>query len=122
MPSHRLPPLRRIRRRDEFQHVFDQGRRVHGRYFTLVAAPNGGPSDRLGIVASRKIGGAVTRNRAKRLIREMFRRYTDSSSHPRSSRADIVVIPRAGMTEVAFDELVKDFAGSLGRIARSSIS
>ena len=73
MPSHTLPPARRIRRRGEFQHVFDVGRRAHGRYLTIVAAPSTGGTSRLGIVASRKVGGAVARNRAKRLIREAFR-------------------------------------------------
>jgi ribonuclease P protein component len=120
MPSHRLPPARRIRRRVEFQHVFDQGRRIHGRYLTLVAAPNGGSQDRLGIVASKKLGGAVTRNRAKRLIREMFRRQ-DGEGSPQAG-ADIVVIPRTGMPEVPFAILLKDFETSVRRVPRRSSS
>lgn len=120
MPSHRLPPVRRIRRRDEFQHVFDRGRRIHGRYLTLVAVPNGGPRDRLGIVASKKIGGSVTRNRAKRLIRELFRHQEDNGSG--RAAADIVVIPRAGMAEMPFATLVTDFETSLQRIRRPSHS
>src|ERR1700733_4987392 len=73
MPSNALPPARRIRRRGEFQRVFDAGRRAHGRYLTIIAAPALCADSRLGIVASKKLGGAVVRNRAKRLIREMFR-------------------------------------------------
>ena len=53
MPSHPLPPARRIRRRGEFQHVFEVGRRAHGRFLTVVAAPATGGTSRLGIVASR---------------------------------------------------------------------
>src|SRR5262249_15982305 len=71
-----LPPGRRLRRRSEFQHVFDGGRRAHGRYLTIVAARSSGSVTRLGIVASRKIGGAVGRNPPKRLIREGFRSET----------------------------------------------
>jgi ribonuclease P protein component len=118
MPSHRLPPVRRIRRRNEFQHVFECGQRIHGRYLTLVAAGNGGPRDRLGIVASKKLGGAVTRNKAKRLIREMFRRQNCEEAG--RVGADIVVIPRAGMADVPFADLVKDFESSLRRLPRPS--
>ena len=83
MPSNALPPARRIRRRGEFQRVFDAGRRAHGRYLTIIAAPRSGADSRLGIVASKKLGGAVVRNRAKRLIREMFRTQSRPESRPR---------------------------------------
>ena len=84
MPSNALPPARRIRRRGEFQRVFDAGRRAHGRYLTIIAAPAPGADSRLGIVASKKLGGAVVRNRAKRLIREMFRTQSGPESAPRT--------------------------------------
>jgi ribonuclease P protein component len=98
-----LPPARRIRRRAEYQRVFDAGRRAHGRYFTIVAAPAEGPLSRLGIVASRKVGGAVARNRAKRLIRQVFR----TAPIP-AVAADLIVIAKpaaagAGATDVATD-------------------
>ena len=63
-----------IRRRAEFQQVYERGARIRGRFSTLFLLPNKLSIGRLGIAATRKLGGAVERNRAKRLIREIFRR------------------------------------------------
>jgi ribonuclease P protein component len=114
MPSNALPPARRIRRRREFQRVFDAGRRAHGRYLTIIAAPSPGPDSRLGIVASKKLGGAVVRNRAKRLIREMFR---TQESPDRAS--DLVVIPKPGALQVQTAEVVSDYRSTLKRLSLS---
>jgi ribonuclease P protein component len=114
MPSNALPPARRIRRRGEFQRVFDAGRRAHGRYLTIIAAPATGSESRLGIVASKKLGGAVVRNRAKRLIRQVFR---TEASPDRAS--DLVIIPKAAALEAATAELVNDYRITLKRLSLS---
>jgi ribonuclease P protein component len=97
---------RRVRRRAEFQGVFERGSRVHGRFFTILVLPNGRSSSRLGIVASRKFGGAVQRNRAKRLIREMFRKMLPTRRGP---ALDLVVIPRRELLDTPFPALTRDF-------------
>ena len=94
--------------------MFDAGRRAHGRYLTIIAAPAPGPDSRIGIVASKKLGGAVIRNRAKRLIREMFRTH---ASPERAS--DLVVIPKAAALQVEVVEVVNDFKTTLKRLSLS---
>ena len=112
MQSQRFSKARRVRRRAEFQRAFESGVRIKARYFTLVVAPGEGPGDRLGIVASRKLGDAVRRNRAKRLIRELFRRTPENQGRP---SLDLVVIPRRELFDAAYSSLEADFRAAMRR-------
>jgi ribonuclease P protein component len=111
MPTGRFSKAQRVRRRGEFQKVFDRGVRVHGRYVTLLMAPAPGEHSRLGIVASKKLGAAVARNRAKRLIREVFRRSTPHAG----GCLDVVVIPRRELFDASYSSLETDFQGTYRR-------
>ena len=69
-----LPKETRLAKRAEFLRVYEQGKRFDGRFMTVFVLPNKGPSQRLGVTATKKgIGKAHDRNRAKRLLRESFR-------------------------------------------------
>ena len=102
----------RIRRRTEFQQVYEQGARIHGRYATLFVLPNRLEVGRLGIAATRKLGGAVARNRAKRLIREVFRRNKIARGY------DIVVVPKREMLDAGLTVLEADYRHNLERRLR----
>ncbi len=62
--------LRERLKESEFKQVFDKSRKYFGRYVVIFVSDS--ISDRVGFVASKKIGGAIERNRAKRLMREAF--------------------------------------------------
>jgi ribonuclease P protein component len=63
-----------LRGRNDFQRVYQQGKRFEGVLMTAFILPNHLSHDRFGVTASRKaLGNAVHRNRAKRLLRETFR-------------------------------------------------
>lgn len=104
--------LRRIRRRPEFQAVYESGERVRARLMTVIARNNDGPASRLGIAATRKLGNAVARNRAKRLVREAFRRADVPAG------LDIVVIPRLDILDAEFRTLEAEFRYAVRRLAR----
>lgn len=105
----------RIRRRPDFQAVFEHGRRASGRYLTVLVLPNRLGTARLGLVASRKLGHAVQRNRAKRLVRDLFRRHKHDLG---TSGHDLVVIPRRELLDAARDMLEADYRSVLRRLFR----
>jgi ribonuclease P protein component len=114
MPSqpHRFTKAQRLRRKGEFQQVFDSGVRLSSRYFTLLFTAAPGRSARLGVVASRKLGDAVRRNRAKRLIREVFRRNRSIAG---DTGVDLVVIPRRELFTARFEDLDHEFRAACRR-------
>ena len=73
--SETFPQRRRLRARREFQTVYAEGQRYDGRLLAAFLRVNELAEHRLGVTASSKaIGKSVDRNRAKRLLRELFRR------------------------------------------------
>ena len=99
----------KLRRRAEFTRVYDRGTRYRGRLMTCFALPNEVGSPRLGIAASQKIGNAVVRNRAKRLVRELFRGRKPLTG------IDIVVIPRREMVDAPWRNIEADYRAALER-------
>jgi ribonuclease P protein component len=105
----------RLIRRAEFLAVQERGRRVSNRHMTLLALPNTLGTDRLGVVASRKLGTAVVRNRAKRRVREMFRLGVPGRDLTPGS-LDIVVIPKREMAATPFETLRLEFDAALSKL------
>jgi ribonuclease P protein component len=98
-----------IRKREEFERIYSTGHRHSGRLMTMFVIPNGRAGARLGIAATRKMGSAVVRNRAKRLVRELFRHHKPAGGF------DIVVVPRREMLDAPYVTLEAEFRALLDR-------
>ena len=108
-----LTTAERVRRRIDFERAYSTGVRIPARFMTLFVVANGAAATRLGVVATRKLGSAVERNRAKRLAREVFRR------HKIGEGLDIVIVPRQEMLDASFVSLEADYASALARRDRA---
>lgn len=107
-------PHEHIRRRTDFEKIYESGVRVSGRLMTVFVKKTDGEHPRLGVAATRKIGGAVVRNRAKRLSRELFRH------HKPTAALDIVVVPRREFLDAPYASLEREFDALMERGARSA--
>lgn len=120
-----FPPWRRIRKRREFRAAQRSGRRVSCRHFVLLVAL--GPTERpeapdaeaaeaarLGLIAARKVGPAVARNRAKRLVREWFRQR--AAKLP--AGIDLIVVLRPGTGSLPAEEAMRQLDAAIPQIAR----
>ncbi|MGA7277511.1 MAG: ribonuclease P protein component [Desulfocapsaceae bacterium] len=85
-----LPKHCFLRKNWEFDYVYKHGRRLHGQGFSIVFVATDRSYNRIGISISRKLKGAVARNRIKRIFRESFR--LNRECYP--GNADIVIAVR----------------------------
>ncbi len=88
----------RIRKRKDYQVVYQEGARIHSKSFVIIVSPSHRGIRRLGVTVSKKVGNSVKRNRIKRLVREFFRLNKDRLP----GSADIVVIARKDISLLTY--------------------
>lgn len=103
----------RLTRQADFDRVFESGRHAADQVLVLHACRNQLGHSRLGLSVSRRVGGAVVRNRWKRRIREAWRRQRDQLP----DGLDVVVRPRKGAT-LNYQAIERSLRGLTQRLAR----
>ena len=96
-----FPARLRLKTPAEFKSVYDRKKSASDESLIVYAAENGRPHPRLGVSVSRKVGGAVVRNRYKRLFREAFRLTRPELP----AGVDLILIPRPQSSEPTLDRL-----------------
>ncbi len=107
-----LSPRERIKKKKDFLILYRKGNRYKGKYFNLICLSNALPYSRVGVVASRKVGGAVTRNRVKRWMRELFRRNKNLLGYP----IDLIIIATPEMRNARWAELREQYPRAVSRM------
>lgn len=100
-----LGPKQRLRRTSQFQEAYDQNRRWHGRHMVLFLYSGPAASLRLGVVASKKVGNAPERARAKRRLREAFRRNRTRFT---ACADDVVLVARRSILTAPWADVVAE--------------
>jgi ribonuclease P protein component len=110
----KLPRSRRVTRRADFQRVRVSGRSIQGRYLVLgyLADPSLPEPFRLGIITSRRIGGAVVRNRVRRRIRGVIHRTGDRIAVPHW----LVIVARSAAAGATSEQLEKEWKWLMHRV------
>ncbi|NCB51301.1 MAG: ribonuclease P protein component [Clostridia bacterium] len=108
-----------LKKNYEFRRLYQRGKSLAARDLVVYFRKNGGRENRLGITVSNKIGNAVTRNRIRRRMREIYRlnetRFLGG--------IDIVVVARVRSAAAEYSELEKEFllaCDSLGLLKREA--
>jgi ribonuclease P protein component len=98
-------PQERIRKKADFSELYRRGRCDRGIYFNLIHLPNDLGYSRMAVVASRKVGNAVKRNRIRRRAKELFRRNKGLLISPR----DLILISKKEMGDASWPDLSRRY-------------
>lgn len=113
MFSHAFSKDHRVLNTDEYRTIMKHGLKHQTTHFTLFMNKNNKENHRLGIVASRKTGNAVIRNRAKRAIREYFRKHLKHTK--KTDNYDFVFMCRKNMGSIRLHHIHDNMAGIYGK-------
>lgn len=116
-PSEGLPRSGRIQKRADFLRAYENGTKTHGRFVVVFVMANDRGEPRIGVTATRKYGNAVVRNRAKRWVREVFRRVRLPLGLSKK-QVDIVVNVKPSSADTEY----RDFASDLERTLEKATS
>ena len=110
-----FPRACRVGARRDFRAAYEYGTKYHGRLVVVFAKARADGGLRLGITATRKSGGAVVRNRARRRIREIFRRWAATAP---AIGADLIVNISERATRAPYAALGSEVTALLSRAAQ----
>lgn len=109
----------RLTRSAEFDAVYRRGRSASSRHLVAYAFPNEADDARLGVAVSRKVGGAVVRNRLKRQLREAFAALPEAPAG-----MDVVLVARPGLDaavdQQGFEWLIGEIGDLVGQSAQAA--
>lgn len=99
-----IDKTRRIRKNSEYRLVYKHGKYEVGRMCVIYRMPVAKHPTRFGFVTGKKVGCAVERNRARRLMKEIYRHH----QHEIREGYDVVIVARGAMTGATYKKVEKE--------------
>ena len=99
----------RLRKKYQFNYVYRVGQSAHGKYLLLMFTKSKNKNVKIGISASKKIGGAVTRNRARRLLRAGISFYIKDLD----PNMNLIIIAKQAIVGQKLDVVKQDLENTL---------
>lgn len=104
-----------IKKNTQFQEIYNTNKKYFGKYLIVYIIKNNLTYSRIGVVASKKTGNAVIRNRIKRLFREVFRKNIENLKN----NFDIILIAKKitgeNISDIKYKDINNDFIKILKR-------
>jgi len=111
----RFRPYERLRLKRDFDRVFREGKALHFEKLSIRARPNDRRVSRLGISVGKRHGGAVRRNRIRRVFLAAYRLNKESVT----GRLDIVILPRPNWKEITLESVSPVLCEALQKISEA---
>jgi ribonuclease P protein component len=112
---------KKLRNNQQFRRVYDEGQRFHTPFFSAFILKTDSGETRCGITVTKKVGGAVVRNRCKRRLKEIIRRYYSNAQEDgfENSGYDLVLNAKSALLTADFIQIEESFSQVMGRAQRS---
>lgn len=112
---------KKLQNNQQFRRVYDKGERFHSPFFSAFILKTQSGETRCGITVTRKVGGAVVRNRCKRRLNEVIRRYYSKAQAEGSENSgyDLVLNAKSALLTADFIKIEESFSQVMGRAYKS---
>ncbi len=100
-----------LRKTEDFNRVYNKGKKVHEKYVVVFCMKNGLEIDRISYIASKKVGNSVHRNRARRLMKESMR-FIDK----KQSGHDLIFVAKNSIKDGKCADVKKSIESALKKL------